>query len=321
MIAGYIQRRMNKWLSRRIPPAQQIFLNRSNIFIFPSRFGFLYLSLCLALFVLGTNYQNNLILLLGFFLLALMLVSLFASYLNFSGLILQLGKLNNSYADTPILFPIWLDTQEQSKAGKIHFAWYGNKAESAAELDSLTNPVTLSITPYKRGVFSPPRLTLSSYYPLGLFRCWTHLAFNAQVVVYPTPIAKPWPLTTKHSETQGEHAALQSSQGLGQDDFDSLTEYQQGQPLYHVAWKQAAKGQGLLSKKFAAQVQQSGWLVLATAGKDLEENLSRLCFSCLELDAKGWVFGLQLPGKEIPPGKGQAHLQACLTALAMFRAV
>ncbi|GGO74385.1 hypothetical protein GCM10010982_37090 [Bowmanella pacifica] len=320
MIAGYIQRRMTAWLSKRIPPAQQISLNRGNIFIFPSRFGALYLGLCLALFVLGTNYQNNLILLLGFFLLALMLVSLFASYLNFSGLSLQLGKLSNSYADSPILFPVWLETQDTNKAGKVHFAWYGTKTINTVELDNLTNPISLNSTAVQRGKYSPPRLTLSCYYPLGLFRCWTHIAFNCQVIVYPAPMAKPWPVTTKQCEQQGEQATHQFSMGSGLDEFDTLTEYQPGQPLYHVAWKQAAKGQGLLSKRFATEVQQSGWLVLNCADKELEENLSRLCFSCIELDAKGWVFGLELPGTCISPGKGQAHLQACLTALALFKA-
>ena len=65
------QRNANNWLNKRIPAATRFSLNHKNIFIFPSRFGGLYLFLCLGLFILGTNYQNNLMILLCYFLVSL----------------------------------------------------------------------------------------------------------------------------------------------------------------------------------------------------------------------------------------------------------
>jgi uncharacterized protein (DUF58 family) len=38
----------------------------------------------------------------------------------------------------------------------------------------------------------------------------------------------------------------------------------------------------------------------------------------LESDAAQRVFGLRIPGKEIPPARGAAHRFACLRALAVF---
>jgi hypothetical protein len=43
------------WLDKRIPQAKQFQLDMRSIFIFPSKFGFLALCLCLTLFLLGTN--------------------------------------------------------------------------------------------------------------------------------------------------------------------------------------------------------------------------------------------------------------------------
>ena len=87
----------NKWLNKRIPAATQHHLNHQNIFIFPAKFGLLFLSLCVLLFLLGTNYQNNLMLLLCYFLLAIFLVNLLASYINFARIDLQIGKCSEVF--------------------------------------------------------------------------------------------------------------------------------------------------------------------------------------------------------------------------------
>jgi hypothetical protein len=56
------------WLKKRIPAGEEQALSHEKIFIFPSRFGFWFLILAALLFVLGTNYQNNLMRLLCTFL-------------------------------------------------------------------------------------------------------------------------------------------------------------------------------------------------------------------------------------------------------------
>ena len=70
------QRRAARWLARRIPPASRLTLGYRNLFILPSRLGYQYLLLLGALFVLGTNYQNNLVLALAYLLLSLFITTL-----------------------------------------------------------------------------------------------------------------------------------------------------------------------------------------------------------------------------------------------------
>ena len=67
------QQYIRKWLDKRIPAANEFQLSHRSIFIFPAKFGALFLALCALLFLLGTNYQNNLMLLLCYFLVALFL--------------------------------------------------------------------------------------------------------------------------------------------------------------------------------------------------------------------------------------------------------
>lgn len=278
----------------------------------------LFLLLCGALFVLGTNYQNNLILLLGFFLLALFLVSLLSSYLNFAGLQIMIGKIGYPFAGDSASLPLWIETsaQRQGSHGRLHIGLYAEKVQLSVDLDRLTNPVELSSPTSRRGLHCMPRITLNSYYPLGLFRCWSHLRFDRQILVYPSPL--PCPLVTFNAAGDEESEGHIASEE-GYDDFDSLMEYQPGQPLYHVAWKQVAKGQGMVSKKFSSTSNSELWLRLPPGQtQSLETRLSHLCFMVLELDNRGQRFGLEMGDKIIQPGRGNAHRHQCLSALAMY---
>lgn len=313
----WLTRYFDSWLTRRIPSNRRFVLDLNNIFIFPSRFGWLFLALCLCLFLLGTNYQNNLILLLSFFLLGIFLVSLMATYLNFAGLEVQQGKVGNSFAGDSACLPLWLTSDgTQGKYGRLHLALYGGPVQVSVDLCRLNNPVEVAIPTPTRGRVRPPRITLSSYYPLGLYRCWTHLSFDCDVLVYPTP--QPCPLRVESRRHAADGDGLLDHEG-GHDDFDSLTDYRPGQPLYHVAWKQVAKGQGMVSKKFSGHSRQAVWLRLGACPADtLEVRLSQLCFMVLELGASGQTFGLDLGTLLIEPDSGNAHQQACLTALALY---
>ncbi|MDF2179404.1 DUF58 domain-containing protein [Aliiglaciecola sp. CAU 1673] len=313
----WLQRYFDSWLQQRIPRNRMFRLDLNNVFIFPSRFGWLFTALCLCLFLLGTNYQNNLILLLSFFLLSLFLVSLMVTYFNFAGLEIQQGKVGNSFAGDSACLPLWITAEkEQKKFGRLHLSLYGEPVQTSVDLDGLNNPVEVEIPTPARGRFRPPRITLCSYYPLGLFRCWTHLSFDCELIVYPTPL--PCPLSVENRKSPGESEG-QLAQEDGYDNFDSLTEYRLGQPLYHVAWKQVAKGQGMVSKKFSSNSQRAVWLSLGHGAKaELEKRLSQLCFMVLELSAIGQTFGLDLGSVIIEPDSGNAHQQACLTALAVF---
>lgn len=318
MLKRQFQSGVSRWLDKRIPPATDFSLNLGNIFIFPSRFGMLFLLLCGALFVLGTNYQNNLILLLGFFLLALFLVSLLSSYLNFAGLRILIGKVGYPFAGDSACLPLWIDTsgQKHQAHGRLHLGIYNQKVQTSIDLDQLTNPVEFTISTARRGLLPMPRITLNSYYPLGLFRCWTHLRFDLQVLVYPAPL--PCSVIT-YSQAGGDELQGNVATEEGYDDFDSLMEYQPGQPLYHVAWKQVAKGQGMVSKKFSSTSNNEVWLRLQTqTSQDLETSLSHLCYMVLELENRGQRFGLQLGDNIIPPGKGNEHRYRCLSALALY---
>ncbi|WP_299078164.1 DUF58 domain-containing protein [uncultured Paraglaciecola sp.] len=335
-----LQSYWNKWLNKRIPAATQHQLDHHNIFIFPAKFGLLFLALCILLFLLGTNYQNNLMLLLCYFLLALFLVNLLASYINFARVNLQIGKCPEVFVGDNLHIPLWLNANNSGSAsvnGLMHFTLQDKSVKSnkkspppSTEVDAnaLTNPITISHTCQQRGKLQLSRVTVESFYPLGLYRCWTHLAFTHQICVFPKPIPCDIQLyVSEHNSTKksGEMATSQS----GHDDFSHLKAYQVGEPLNHVAWKHLAKGRGMVSKQFSSEGNHIGWLKLSpeyrhktsqqlVLAEYLEKELGQLCYQVIELSRTQRTFGLDLGEHCIAPNSGAGHRQACLQALAYF---
>ena len=315
------QKYINRWLDKRIPPATEFQLDHNTIFIFAAKFGGLFLLLCLLLFLLGTNYQNNLMLLLCYFLLALLLTHLLASYRNFSRLTIRLGKLSEVFAGDDVALPVWINPESAPAVhGIVNINFMGQDVQHWLDCDNYNNPVNIELHCPRRGYQAIPRVTFSSYYPLGLFKCWTHLAFAQQILVYPAPRPCPLVLTSKASE-QGEQS--QSGQQISlanNDEFSHLKTYSAGEPLRHVAWKQLAKGRGMLSKIFSQEQQHSGWLVLPPGpASQLETQLGQLCFQVIEFSRQSAHFGLQLGDIVIPPSSGETHRLNCLHALAIYQ--
>src|SRR5690554_2730286 len=78
-----------RWLERRTPRADAVVLRHQSIYVLPTRQGAAFMVLLLLLWVLGTNYQNNLILALTFLLISLVFVSVVHAFRNLSGLSLK----------------------------------------------------------------------------------------------------------------------------------------------------------------------------------------------------------------------------------------
>jgi uncharacterized protein (DUF58 family) len=336
----------NKWLNKRIPAASVHQLNHNNIFIFPAKFGILFLSLCVLLFLLGTNYQNNLMLLLCYFLLSIFLVNLLASYINFARIELQIGKCPEVFVDDNLHIPLWLNANNDVAPpvhGLIHFKFQANKQKSKFRMnnqllspsthidaDTFSNPINLSLKCQQRGRLTLSRVTVESFYPLGLYRCWTHLAFTHNITVFPKPLPCEIHLHVSEKNSTKKSGEIANEQS-GHDDFSHLKAYQVGEPLNHVAWKQLAKGRGMVSKQFSSVGNHIGWLKLSASnsnktqshGKDelspaLEKELSELCYQVIELSRTQQTFGLDLGTQCIAPNSGAGHRLACLEALANF---
>lgn len=255
MLRKFIKNRFNQWLKRRMPATKVITLNSGNTFIFPSKSGLHFLISCALLFLLGTNYQNNLILFLVFFLCSFMITCLLLSYQNLAGLTLNAVTPDAQFAARDSLFKLRL-TQGKVCAQDVSFSFQhpSSALQTVIEKDS----VALYGFSKQRGYYNPGRVTVRSTFPFGLFNVWTHLDFGFNALLYPHPLENKFQVESASNNAQ-ENSHYQSIVGV--DQFSTLKTYQPGESLKSVAWKQLAQGRGWYSKQFE---QSAGGDVLLT---------------------------------------------------------
>jgi uncharacterized protein (DUF58 family) len=313
-----LQQLSQQWLARRIPASPSQRLHHRTLFIFPSPFGLGYLLMVLGLFVMGTNYQNNLMLLLSYFLLSLFLLSLFYCFFSLAGLQVDATAPPRAAAGSALAVHLTIAPHQRQPSqprvcGNAQLTWSTEQQASTA----MMLPKGESVLPFqlpRRGPVRLPRIKIQTVYPFGLFRCWSHLDFAFYTMVDPTPI--PCPVTPVPIDEGDEYDTTASTYAAADgDDADGVRQYQPGDALQRVAWKQVAKGGDWQTKKFSGEAHRSGWLVF-THGADREAELGRLSYQVLALAHAKQVFGLQLPHIHSPLGEGDKHVGDCLDALA-----
>ncbi len=306
------QQGWQRWLDRRIPRQREFVLNQRRIFIFLSRYGFMVALVLLALFVGGLNYGNNLLLGVCFLLSSLMVVTIHHTYANLSGLKVLAVGTQPGFAGETAGFHIRLESRPGRCYESLELFW----EDSRRVVDTVAGSESLSffLSAPRRGWHRPPRLKITTVYPLGLLRAWTWLDLDLTALVYPRPIeSDAMPCGGgKDGEGQVQH-------NPGPEDFDGFRKYQPGDALAHVSWPHLARGQGLQTKLFVTETAGTDildWQYFA--GMDSEGRLSRLCWWVVKLARENRIYGLRLPGLEIPLGSGAQHREQCLEALALY---
>ena len=338
------RRRWLAWLDKRIPANANQQMTLNTIFVLPTGFGWALLITALCLFLLGTNYQNNLMLLLSYLVTSIMLLALFHSHRNFAQLSLvaspptpfychQQGHLhiavvpqtrlkNTGIANTRFRGRLWLSwlvefEHTSHPVMPLEHSKHCNRRPTAVSLQrdgSAQCFISVALSYPQRGSYHLPRLTLASEFPLGLYKCWTHLDLAQRVTVY----AKPVDGVAHYRNIESGETLLLDGTSLTQSaDFYALTDYEQGHPLNRVAWKQVAKNGSWVVKQFASSYSDTLLLSLPS-GIELEQAVSILTYHVLLLSQREVKFGLQYRTLSIAPDSGDLHCHQCLTALANF---
>ncbi len=309
-VRRYLYQRYRAWISRyldkRQPAADSVVLTQKLIFILPSRYGCWFVLLTALLYLLGTNYQNNLILLLSYLMLSLFLLSIALTYQNMSALTLQCP------AQPELFSGEYGFASVQLSSAKPHFMLQLNFIDQdSITLEHRTASVVLPLHSTQRGCFALPRLKISSVYPFGLWRSWSYVALKQKYWVYPAPLAGQLPLAAGDDSTV-QQTALPSG--------DNLAPYRSGDSLRYLLWKRLARdpyNPVIRQEQHSPQAKPDWVEVPAASGAALERALSLACQQLLTLEQKGRKYGLKLPGVVVAQSSGAAHLQRCLQELAL----
>jgi uncharacterized protein (DUF58 family) len=293
-------------------------LDRRRIYILPSRAGLLFAGAMATMLLATINYSLALGYVLTFVLVSVGLVSMLHTYRNLSGLVLRPGRGDPVHAGQLAELSMTLVNPSRQPRYALQVEVPGNQEavihDVAADAERM---VTVALQTRQRGWMAAPRFTLSTTFPLGLWRGWTYWQPASRILVHPCPESPPAPLPASDL-ADGE----MQDRSRGDDDFSAIRPYREGDSLRRLAWKAMARSgnDDPLTKSFEGG--SGGELLLdwrgLPPGLDVEARLSRLTRWVMQADAAGQRFGLTIPGQEFAADHGPAHRAACLEALAIF---
>ncbi len=289
-------------------------IEHQRVYILPTKRGLAYLFSLLIMLIASINYALSLGYALCFLLTGLFAASLLHTYRNVAGITCEKMSCEHVFVGERARFAIAI--KNKTKLARVGVTL--KCADASDVIDIKPGEVSQAVlvkTATSRGFLKLGRITITSSYPLGLWRTWCYLHSDVQSLVYPAPEKNPPPLPSKNTDSQGE-TARKASHG----DISGLREYNPGDPISAIAWKAAARGQGLFVKTFDDE--SSGGqneLNLASTGlQETERQLSRLCAWVLSAEQIQADYSFDVKDTHLPPGRGKKHKQSALNALALY---
>ncbi len=313
LLAG-IKQQFNR--TAAIDSSGRISITPKQIYIIPTKFGLVFATMIIAMFIGSNNYEINLGFALTFLLVGIGFASMLQSWRNLAKLEITEGRLDPVFCGESAIFPLLLHNNSSMNRSGLHF----HIDNQSSVIDVPANTIKVVNCPVKaknRGLMMPDRWTVYSYFPTGMFYCWAYFKTHQKCLVYPAPSDPD--MTIAQLFKPGKIESFDASISDDNDDFYGHRQYTVGDNVKRLDWKALARGRGKLIKQFQNAMENDIWLrwddVLA---ENTEQKLSILCRAVLELTEAKIIFGLALPDATIAPDAGWKHKSDCLEALALF---
>ncbi|MCG3860122.1 hypothetical protein I3247_00620 [Psychrobacter sp. Ps5] len=344
---------LSRWFAARAPKSDSTTLNLRNVYIFFSREGLLFAVLLIITFIAGINYGNNLVLGLCFYLISVWLISFHVTFAHISGLQVRLLDITMAEAGAPVWVTLQLRNDSRRPRRQLLFTFEqivsaqteqkphkkvdrkANKNnDNQHEIHANSQPsvlvtrlqdeqiIRLPVQTHRRGQLQLPRLKIKTVYPLGIMRAWSYVYFARSAWVYPKPEAFDW--QAQYAIASLEDLPIGGQYRQGQDDFERLDNYIEGESLARVSWGHVARGQGMFTKHFADPVGHEQTLDYADMpAAQHKQKLAQMAYGALTLGELGVPFNMRLPNEmtvnkhsAATMGAGETFAQACLLRLA-----
>lgn len=313
------------WLERiapalrlaRGPHSGELRLDRRRVYILPTRAGLLFGVVLLTMLVTAINYALVLGHALTFLLAGVGLVSMLHTWRNLLGLTLRAGRCEPVHAGELAELGLLL----QNPGGQERFAMELTVPGTAQPTRIDVSPgaeqlIAVALPTERRGWCKPPRMRLSTTWPLGLWRAWAWWHPQVRMLVLPRPETPAAPLPDSGSEGTDD-----VGRGRGEDDVAAIRPFRTGDSPRRLAWKAMARSGNdtLLVREFEGGAGGQMWLDwnALPGAMGTEARISRLTRWVIDAEAAGMQYGLRLPGATLALDAGPNHRAACLEALAL----
>ena len=291
---------------------------RRDLYILPTRIGWYYSLILLALFAIAVKFDNQAAFMMLFILTAVGLITMVYTHNNVIGLSLSAQPSNAVFVGEPANFKLTVHNSSSKPRNAVWLISAG--VQQLVNIDAnQEKSYDLKFPTLQRGYLSCEKITLTSHFPIGVFFCWTRGHDSQQrCLVYPQPLNLV-PFPTDGSNT-GKQLARTNIQ-IGAEDFAGMKTYQPGDRMRDIHWPSLAKTNKLISVIHESQNSSSvnlSWFSLANS-MTVENRLSQLCYWVVDAEKQGLRYQLEMPSQTIEYNSGLNHYHECLTVLALWQ--
>ncbi|WP_372768440.1 DUF58 domain-containing protein [Pseudoalteromonas sp.] len=310
-VNSYFNAWFNGLLKKRKHSAKTITLSHKNIYILPSKFGLAYLFVNLLVYVLGINYQNNLVIMFSYLMLSFLLVNFIVAFINLYNLNITLSHTSAGYQNTGYHAQFHLNNRDGTTSLEIEGENIQSKFIDA--IDNQLFKLNIQINVSKRGVHILPRIKLLSRYPFGLVTTWSYFVSEVQTYIYPTPLSYSIHQVTK-AELEFENDSRKTT--AASENYQGVRPYIEGDKVNRISWKHYAKHQVLATKDFSAGSSNEYEFNLNTVPGNLEQKLQHLSYLITHAEQESLRYSLVLPNSKVDLNSGKNHMTECLERLS-----
>lgn len=288
------------------------------VYILPTKFGGAFTLGAIFMLLIGSAYQNNLVNLLGFFMLAILFTAMIATHANINGV--EITRVESVHGFAGENFPVSIVVKNTGRQPKSNCDFTVRGFKKIAQYDArLIIPpqsdarLLASFEAPARGLHALSRFSLSTTAPFGLFRAWVLLPSEAIATIYPRRLG---------DLTWNEEPGFDLGQGLrttGAEDYKEHRAYQTGDNLKRVDWNAFARGRPLMTKEFDEPSGQGLHFdfqkLLALEQEKRLEQIAKWIDLAIQ---KGIPFTVSLPGQRLGPDRGLGFAHRAWGELARF---
>jgi len=170
----------------------------------------------------------------------------------------------------------------------------------------------------KRGQHIIKDIYISSVFPFNFFTRFKGLDNAFDCVVFPE--LKKCDLITLYEKGRRLKGEKASDKTGFESDIVSIREYVYGDPLKYINWKATAKTGALKTKELSSLLHQPITIDFdKVIIKDLEEKISCISYSIIQILKKNMPIGLRINDRLYEPGTSHGHKINMLKELALYQ--
>lgn len=308
--------RLNATLANARLRSQQT--RQGRVYIIPTKFGGTFLAGSFLMILIGSAYNNNLVNLLGFFMMAVLFVAMIATHNNITGI--EISRVETTQGFAGETFPVSIVVRNTTSIPKSNCDFTIRDFKKVAQYDAraVIPPhgdarLIASFDSPVRGLHALKRFVLSTTAPFGLFYAWQYRMSDAVALIYPRRQGE-----LNWTTDQGlEIGSL--NRAAGAEDYNEHRSYQAGDNLKRVDWQAFARGRPLLTKTYDEPVGEGlNFDFHRLSALDHEQRLEQLSRWIDLASQRHLSFTVTLPSKRLGPGQGLAFAHRTWSELARF---